>query len=125
MMPLSHYQMSASVDVGPYSTAPVTVGPGATIRNGSVLMPGGEMEACSVLLDQSQVLKGETVPAGEAWAGLPAQPAGRHARTGELYSYERHGGGGGGGGEGEGETLLNLEDIPLHEFEHSSSPPIA
>jgi non-ribosomal peptide synthetase-like protein len=54
--------------------APTVVGAGATIRNGSVLMPGGEMEPWSMLLDQSQVLKGETVPAGEVWAGLPAQP---------------------------------------------------
>jgi acetyltransferase-like isoleucine patch superfamily enzyme len=89
--------------------APVIVGPGATIRNGSVLMPGGEMEPCSVLLDQSQVLKGETVPAGEVWAGLPAQPVAVGS------------GGGGGDWDRSGEALLDLDDIPLHEFEEDDS----
>ena len=31
----------------------------------------------SELLEQSQVLKGETVPAGATWAGLPAAPVPR------------------------------------------------
>lgn len=92
--------------------APVVVGPGATIGNGSVLMPGGEMEACSVLLDQSQVLKGETVPAGEVWAGLPAQP---------VFRRDKGAAGGEGWGESgsDGEALLDLDDVPLDEFEES------
>ena len=32
------------------------------------------MEPYSTLLEESQVLKGETVPAGQLWAGLPAEP---------------------------------------------------
>ena len=94
--------------------APVKIGAGATMRNGSVLMPGGEMEPRSVLLDQSQVLKGETVPAGEVWAGLPAQP------VENRYWNSSDDGGGGGGGGGVDETLLELEDIPLNEFEDSA-----
>ena len=42
-------------------------------RSSSVLMPGGTMEPYSTLLEQSQVLKGETVPSGQVWAGLPAE----------------------------------------------------
>ena len=86
--------------------APVVLGPGATIRNGSVLMPGGEMKAGSVLLDQSQVLKGETVEAGEVWAGLPAQPVagGYHSHVESL-------------GASGGESLLDLDGVPLDQFE--------
>ena len=54
--------------------APVYYHKGCTIRSNSVLMPGGAMEPHSTLLEGSQVLKGETVPTGQVWAGLPAEP---------------------------------------------------
>ena len=54
--------------------APVYYHKGCTTRSDSVLMPGGAMEPHSTLLEVSQVLKGETVPAGQVWAGLPAEP---------------------------------------------------
>ena len=54
--------------------APVKLGNQSTLRSYSVVMPGGTMERSAVLLEQSQVLKGETVTANERWAGLPAQP---------------------------------------------------
>lgn len=53
--------------------APVTIGKGCTVRSGSVVMPGGLMETCSNLLDNSLVLKGEVVSAGCTFAGLPAE----------------------------------------------------
>ncbi|MEM7385271.1 MAG: amino acid adenylation domain-containing protein, partial [Verrucomicrobiota bacterium] len=57
--------------------APVALGDQASLRSDSVVMPGGTMAKGSVLLEQSQVLKGETVGAGEVWSGLPAGPVGR------------------------------------------------
>ena len=54
--------------------APVYYHKGCTTRSNAVLMPGGAMEPHSVLLEESQVLKGETVPSGQVWAGLPAEP---------------------------------------------------
>jgi amino acid adenylation domain-containing protein len=56
--------------------APARTGRGCTLRGGAVLMPGAAMEEGAVLLEQSQVLKGETVPAGTVWAGLPATQVG-------------------------------------------------
>ncbi|MDH3913231.1 MAG: amino acid adenylation domain-containing protein [Rhodospirillales bacterium] len=52
--------------------APATTGRRCSLRGGAVMMPGASMEDGATLLEQSQVLKGETVPAGEVWAGLPA-----------------------------------------------------
>lgn len=37
-------------------------------------MPGGQMEPWSTLIEHSQVLKGEAVPAGSFFGGLPAHP---------------------------------------------------
>ena len=54
--------------------APVYYHKGCSTRSNAVLMPGGAMEPYSTLLEESQVLKGETVPAGQVWAGLPAEP---------------------------------------------------
>ena len=54
--------------------APVYYQKGCTTRSNAVLMPGGAMEPHSVLLEESQVLKGETVSSGQIWAGLPAEP---------------------------------------------------
>ena len=52
--------------------APVSIGAGCSMRAESVCMPGATMEPCGVLVQGSQVLKGETVPGGEVWSGLPA-----------------------------------------------------
>lgn len=54
--------------------APVYYQKGVSCRANSVLMPGCTMEQNSTLLEESQVLKGETVPAGQTWGGLPAEP---------------------------------------------------
>ncbi|MEM7236179.1 MAG: hypothetical protein AAF517_28705, partial [Planctomycetota bacterium] len=53
--------------------APVQLGDRSTLRSYSVVMPGGTMEERSTLLEQSQVLKGETVNSDSVWAGLPAR----------------------------------------------------
>merc|ERR1712098_466622 len=47
---------------------------GCSSMGGSVVMPGGQMEPWSTLIEHSQVLKGETVPTGRAFGGLPARP---------------------------------------------------
>ena len=54
--------------------APVYYHKGASTRSNAVLMPGGTMEQYSTLMEESQVLKGETVPCGQTWSGLPAEP---------------------------------------------------
>ena len=54
--------------------APVYYQKGCTTRSNAVLMPGGTMEPHSILLEESQVLKGESIPSGQVWAGLPAEP---------------------------------------------------
>jgi len=46
---------------------------GCTCMAGSVVMPGGQMEPWSTLIEHSQVLKGETVPQGCCFGGLPAK----------------------------------------------------
>eukprot|EP00930_Biecheleria_cincta_P034322 TRINITY_DN23734_c0_g1_i1.p1 TRINITY_DN23734_c0_g1~~TRINITY_DN23734_c0_g1_i1.p1 ORF type:complete len:1701 (+),score=258.19 TRINITY_DN23734_c0_g1_i1:23-5104(+) len=46
---------------------------GSSCLTGSVVMPGGVMEAGSTLIDHSQVLKGDTVPEGTCFGGLPAK----------------------------------------------------
>jgi len=45
----------------------------ASILDAGICMPGGVMKKGSLLLERSQVLKGETVPAQEVWEGLPAE----------------------------------------------------
>lgn len=54
--------------------APIYYRKGCTMRSMSHLMPGCTIEPYSILLEASQVLKGETVPIGQIWAGLPAEP---------------------------------------------------
>jgi len=46
---------------------------GSSCMGGSVVMPGGQMEPWSTLIEHSQVLKGETVPDGCFFGGLPAK----------------------------------------------------
>jgi acetyltransferase-like isoleucine patch superfamily enzyme len=52
--------------------APTRIADDASMLNASFAMPGASIEANSMILENSQVLKGETVPQGEIWAGLPA-----------------------------------------------------
>ncbi len=51
---------------------PCIVGKNCNVGALSTLMPGAKMEDGSNLLSMTLVLKGETVPQGEEWAGLPA-----------------------------------------------------
>jgi acetyltransferase-like isoleucine patch superfamily enzyme len=53
--------------------APVKLEPYAQILDAGICMPGGVMKKGSLLLERSQVLKGETMPAQEVWEGLPAE----------------------------------------------------
>jgi acetyltransferase-like isoleucine patch superfamily enzyme len=53
--------------------APVKLEDYASILDAGICMPGGVMKKGSLLLERSQVLKGETVPAQEVWEGLPAE----------------------------------------------------
>jgi acetyltransferase-like isoleucine patch superfamily enzyme len=48
---------------------------GASMLPASFAMPGCSVGENSVLLEHTQVLKGETVPADEVWAGMPAARA--------------------------------------------------
>eukprot|EP00434_Breviolum_minutum_P038185 symbB.v1.2.033864.t1/scaffold4269.1/size42136/2 len=52
--------------------APTRIGDGAALLPGSFAMPGSVIEDEAVLMEHTQVLKGETVPAREVWAGMPA-----------------------------------------------------
>ena len=47
---------------------------GSTVRSMSHIFLGSTMEPRSTLLENSVVLKGETIPEGECWSGLPAGP---------------------------------------------------
>lgn len=52
--------------------ATTRIGDGAAMLPGSFAMPGSVVEDEAVLMEHTQVLKGETVPKGEVWAGMPA-----------------------------------------------------
>merc|ERR1712151_1079190 len=56
---------------------------GANCMTGSVVMPGGQMEPWTTLVEHSQVLKGEVVPQGCAFGGLPAKLLRRYPRPDE------------------------------------------
>jgi acetyltransferase-like isoleucine patch superfamily enzyme len=51
---------------------PITIAPRVTVGALCAVLPDAAMEEGSALADMSLVMKGETVPAGGAWAGLPA-----------------------------------------------------
>jgi len=53
--------------------APVQIERDCAMLAGSIVMPGGRMEKGSLLLERSQVLKGDVVRSGDCWAGLPAR----------------------------------------------------
>jgi acetyltransferase-like isoleucine patch superfamily enzyme len=71
--------------------APVKLEDYASILDSGICMPGGVMKKGSLLLERSQVLKGETVPAQEVWEGLPAEriptPAGFLRETGAPSGF--------------------------------------
>lgn len=52
--------------------ATTRIGDGVAMLPGSFAMPGSIVEDEAVLMEHTQVLKGETVPRGEVWAGMPA-----------------------------------------------------
>jgi len=52
--------------------AATKLGSGVAMCPASFAMPGAVVEDDAVLLEHTQVLKGETVPRGEVWAGMPA-----------------------------------------------------
>jgi len=53
---------------------PIKLGNGSSMQRHSFVMPGAELSARAVLLEESQVLKGDVVPEGEIWSGNPAEP---------------------------------------------------
>jgi len=52
---------------------PVRLGSYSTMQRHSFVMPGAELGEGAVLFEESQVLKGETVPPNEIWSGNPAE----------------------------------------------------
>lgn len=69
--------------------APVKYASYATVCAKSVVMPGGTVEKGALLLERSQVLKGETVPENECWKGLPAEKTNEHQYDYRSYEWER------------------------------------
>eukprot|EP00928_Gymnodinium_smaydae_P044216 TRINITY_DN29511_c0_g1_i1.p1 TRINITY_DN29511_c0_g1~~TRINITY_DN29511_c0_g1_i1.p1 ORF type:complete len:1740 (+),score=166.85 TRINITY_DN29511_c0_g1_i1:46-5265(+) len=63
---------------------PVRFRKGSSCLNGSVVMPGGVMEPGSTLICQSQVLKGDAVPEGCYFGGLPAKLLGNYTGLAEA-----------------------------------------
>jgi acetyltransferase-like isoleucine patch superfamily enzyme len=55
-------------------TVPVRLGNGSAMQRHSFVMPGAELSEGAILLEESQVLKGDIVPPHEIWAGNPAEP---------------------------------------------------
>jgi len=53
---------------------PVKLASDSAMQDHSFVMPGASLSEKAVLLEESQVLKGDNVPPGEVWAGNPAQP---------------------------------------------------
>ncbi|MCE9641894.1 MAG: hypothetical protein K8S22_17380, partial [Betaproteobacteria bacterium] len=65
---LAHYAQGGYLVV-----APVKIGAGATIGLRAVIMGGVEVGAKAKVLASSFVLPNTKIPAGETWAGIPAQ----------------------------------------------------
>mmetsp|Transcript_17747 Transcript_17747/g.39147 ORF Transcript_17747/g.39147 Transcript_17747/m.39147 type:complete len:470 (-) Transcript_17747:198-1607(-) len=53
--------------------APTYLGDYTSVCSHSMAMPGSVLCEGAVLLEHSQVLKGDTVPDGQVWAGMPAE----------------------------------------------------
>lgn len=62
----------------------VVVGPGCSVGAGSVVLYDTEMETGTRLDALSLLMKGETLPAGTAWAGVPASCASDEYTTGSA-----------------------------------------
>ncbi|MFM8272991.1 MAG: amino acid adenylation domain-containing protein [Gemmata sp.] len=62
---------------GQIVVGPVVIGSGSTLDVRAGVGPDTRMDENSYLTAQSYLLSGETIPAGERWAGIPAAPAGR------------------------------------------------
>jgi non-ribosomal peptide synthetase-like protein len=60
---------------GALTLAPVTVDEGAVVGSQCVLECGAEVGTGAVLGEQSLLQSGRQVPAGQTWAGSPAQPS--------------------------------------------------
>ena len=60
----------------------VRVGDRVTIGCGSHSMPGSTIEQGATLGNLTLVMKGEVVPAGSAWVGVPAVPCSRNQLAG-------------------------------------------
>ena len=56
----------------------VTLEPGASIGGRAVVLYGATVGAASALAPLSLVMKGERLPPGTSWAGVPAEPARRN-----------------------------------------------
>jgi non-ribosomal peptide synthetase-like protein len=65
---LAHYAQGGYLVI-----APVKIGAGATIGLRAVIMGGAEVGAKAKVLASSFVLPNTKIPAGETWAGIPAQ----------------------------------------------------
>lgn len=57
--------------LGNFQLAATRVGPGCTLRDGSRLVAGSELQAGGTLLEHSVVLAGEIMPEGAVWQGWP------------------------------------------------------
>jgi len=82
--------------------APVRIHSGACLCPFSFAMPGSVVEENAVLLEHTQVLKGETVPEGEVWAGIPAARCQPTAPLPASHGEPQH-----------GAASAVLHDIPL------------
>lgn len=65
---LAHYAQGGYLVI-----APVKIGPGATIGMRAIIMGGVTVGEKAKVLANSFVLPNTTIPAGESWAGIPAQ----------------------------------------------------
>mmetsp|Transcript_35729 Transcript_35729/g.65580 ORF Transcript_35729/g.65580 Transcript_35729/m.65580 type:complete len:206 (+) Transcript_35729:3-620(+) len=67
---------------------PVELGSYSCMQRHSFVMPGAVLGRGAVLFEESQVLKGDSVPPDEVWAGNPAEPIKAPSRP-ELWHVEQ------------------------------------
>ncbi len=75
-----------TVEDGLLKLGRITVGNGCNIGNRCVLRESTVMEHGSTLADLSLLAEGETIPAGERWAGSPARPTGEVIAISSLHA---------------------------------------